>query len=186
MRKRVLNVPNVLTLMRICVVPLLALLIARGHGISACLVLILAGITDILDGWIARKYQLETAVGKLLDPVADKIFLCVAVVFLVARPELPLGPVLATLILAREFLITGLRAMMAAEGIVMPAGQTGKIKTVTQMVGLGALMLMIDPFGLPSRLIGLTSLWISVVLSYASMLEYIMAAYRELKARMQI
>ncbi len=165
--------------------PILGWLIQTDRGIPACLVLSVAGVTDVLDGWYARTYKQETAFGKLLDPVADKILVCFAVIFLTARTESPLDPWVGVLILSREFLVTGLRAMAAAEGLVIGAGQTGKLKTFTQFIGLGALMLQMDPFGLPSVPIGHFSLALSIALSYGSMFQYIRLAYLELRSKIR-
>lgn len=185
MRVSVWNVPNALTLARIALLPLMAFLIERGFGIAACSVLVLAGLTDVADGWYARRFKQETPLGKLLDPVADKVFLCVALVYLVARTSDPLSPLLATLLLAREFLVTGLRAMAAAEGLVIGAGGAGKLKTFAQFLGLGFVMVQINPWGIPSNFIGNVCLWISVILSYISMLQYMYLAFLELKSKMR-
>jgi CDP-diacylglycerol--glycerol-3-phosphate 3-phosphatidyltransferase len=185
MPRRLITLPNCLTVFRIAVLPLLAIAIAMNEGVWACIILVIAGLSDIADGWIARKYQQETAVGKLLDPVADKVLLCVAVIFLVARNDAHhLSPTLGTLLLAREFLVTGLRALAATEGMVIAAGQTGKLKTFTQFIGLGCIMVGGHPGHFPAHTVGVFSLWISVVLSYGSMVEYIRAAYRELKSKL--
>ena len=184
MAGRLVNLPNVLTTSRIVVLPLMAWLIAAGHGSLACGVLVLAGLTDVFDGWAARHYKQETAIGKLLDPVADKVLLCVAVLFILAREDRSLSPTLATLLLTREFLVTGLRAMAATEGLVISAGSTGKLKAVGQYIGLGALMIGPNEYGFPALQIGLWTLWFSVVLSYVSMYEYIRTAYRELKSKL--
>jgi len=184
MARRLVNLPNALSMARIVVMPLLAIFIEKQMGLAALSVLIAAGITDWLDGWLARKMKLETAFGKLLDPVADKIFLCVAVIYLMHHPEAKLGPGLATLLLAREFLVTGLRAMAASEGLVIAAGQTGKIKTVAQFIGLGALMVTQELAVVQAFWVGHICLWLSVVLSYISMFEYIYKVYVGLKDKL--
>ena len=184
MRNKLVNLPNILTVFRIAVLPLLAVLLQKDMGLWACVVLTVAGVSDILDGWIARQYKMETAFGKLLDPVADKLLLCVAVIYLMVAQHAVLSPMLATLILAREFLVTGLRAMAAAEGLVIGAGTTGKFKTLSQMVGLGALMISGFPLGLPADLIGISLLWVAVILSYWSMWQYSRAAYLALKDKL--
>jgi CDP-diacylglycerol--glycerol-3-phosphate 3-phosphatidyltransferase len=183
MAGRLVNLPNILSLARIVVMPLLAIFIYKGMGWEALGVLLVAAATDWADGWLARRMKQETAFGKLLDPVADKIFLCVAVIFLLERPEKTIGPTLACLLLTREFLVTGLRAMAASEGLVIAAGQTGKLKTVGQFFGLGALMIQGEITLFDARLVGLVALWISVVLSYLSMIQYIMNVYRGLKSK---
>jgi CDP-diacylglycerol--glycerol-3-phosphate 3-phosphatidyltransferase len=184
MAKRLVNLPNVLSLARIVVMPLLAIFIERRMGWWALGILVAAGLTDLLDGWLARRMKQETAMGKLLDPIADKIFLCVAVIYLMNDPVTGLVPGLATLLLAREFLVTGLRAMAAAEGLVIGAGQTGKMKTMIQGIGLGFLMVVRDATFLDAKIIGLIALWISVALSYLSMVDYIYKVYLGLKDKL--
>lgn len=178
--KRVVNLPNGLTLFRIAVLPLLAVLIVRDERWWALVVMVIAGVTDILDGWAARKYREESSFGKLMDPVADKILVCVAIVFLAARYAEPIDPWLGTLLLAREFLITGLRAVAASSGLVLPAGRMGKWKAAIQMVGLGAMIIGEQFPGLPARPIGLVLLWFSVLLSYWSMVSYLKLVYQKL------
>jgi CDP-diacylglycerol--glycerol-3-phosphate 3-phosphatidyltransferase len=189
MAARVLNLPNALTTLRVLLLPLMAAFVAKGWGFLAVVVWTTAAATDYFDGYFARQYKQETAFGKLMDPVADKLMLCVATVYLLAfrGPLEIISPLLATLLLAREFLVTGLRAMAAAEGLVIGAGQTGKIKTVLQFVGLGFLMISLDdlPQQKLSHQLGLVTLWASVVLSYLSMAQYIRAAYLELKNKLR-
>jgi len=159
-------------------------MIVKGIGVWAGHFLIVVGLTDILDGWLARRTKQESPVGALLDPVADKILLCVAVIFLVARNDPGLSPTLATLILVREFFVSGLRAVLASFGVVMGAGRVGKIKTFFQFCGLVGLCWAIEwkhPFFSVGALV---FLWSSVFLSYASMLKYSYIAYQELKSKM--
>ena len=181
MRKRLVTAPNIITAIRIAVVPLLGIFIARGAGLWAAGLMILAGVSDVIDGWLARKHQQESAIGALMDPVADKILLCVAAIYLVARPDQPFSPLLATLLLAREFFVSGLRAVLANVGVVMGAGKLGKYKTLFQISGIVGLFLAMD-FPIPFfDLGGKTLLWISVVLSYSSMIKYSWVAFQELK-----
>ncbi|MEO5666436.1 MAG: CDP-diacylglycerol--glycerol-3-phosphate 3-phosphatidyltransferase [Bdellovibrionota bacterium] len=194
MAGRLLTFPNGLTALRLALMPLLAILVEKGYGEWGLVVLILAGLTDLFDGYFARRLRQESDVGRLMDPVADKIFLCVAVIFLMARSPYPsilnpdpnLSPWLAVLLLAREFLVTGLRAMAASVGMIIAAGQVGKIKTVLQFVGLGCIMLggTIGEISLFSC--GEVILWASVVLSYWSMSTYSYRVYLAFKAKGQL
>lgn len=190
-RKRLVNLPNALTLSRIVVLPLLAILIVKDERWLATLVLAFAGFSDILDGWYARHYRQESALGKLMDPVADKILLCVVVVFLVARGNERMSPTLGTLLLAREFLITGLRAFAASAGLVFGAGRMGKTKAFFQMIGMGSLIVgntwkPIESLGIiPGYEMGLVLLWISVGLSYWSMVRYMIMVGKELRTKIE-
>jgi CDP-diacylglycerol--glycerol-3-phosphate 3-phosphatidyltransferase len=129
-----LSLPNVLTVFRILLVPVLvaALLSEAGSGdLLAAAVFAIASVTDALDGWIARRNRSESTFGKLMDPLADKLLVVAALVSLVALDRL--SAVVAMVIIAREFAVTGLRQLAMEEGHVIPASLWGKLKTVTQI-----------------------------------------------------
>lgn len=137
--------PNALTLFRIAVVPLVVLLLmfeSRSNCFWAALLFSLAAITDWLDGFLARRWQIVTNLGKFLDPLADKLVVMAAMILLIPLGRLPAWAVF--LILAREMLITGLRTIAVDEGIVIAASRLGKYKTILQMVSLIALLLHYD------------------------------------------
>lgn len=176
--------------------PLLAIFIELHMSWAAFAVLVVAGITDYLDGHFARSMRQETTLGKLMDPVADKIFLCVTVIFLMSRfnhpdildPDPTLSPWLAALLLAREFLVTGLRALAASVGVVIAANWVGKWKMMLQFIGLGFITLgghaddFLPAFSRhPAYDIGFLALWTSVALSYWSMVSYSYRVYLEFK-----
>jgi CDP-diacylglycerol--glycerol-3-phosphate 3-phosphatidyltransferase len=128
------SLPNVLTVFRILLVPVLvaALLSEAGSGdLLAAAVFAIASVTDALDGWIARRNRSESTFGKLMDPLADKLLVVAALVSLVALNRL--SAVVAMVIIAREFAVTGLRQLAMEEGHVIPASLWGKLKTVTQI-----------------------------------------------------
>jgi CDP-diacylglycerol--glycerol-3-phosphate 3-phosphatidyltransferase len=174
------NLPNALTLLRIAILPFFAVTILHNmHAISFAFVVI-AGITDYLDGYLARSQKQESNFGKLMDPVADKLVLCVSLIFLTANPFFDFSPWLASLLLAREFLITGIRALIAAHGFIMGAQMMGKLKATFQFLGLGLLFLgpMINNSSTEwIYTLGLVLLWLSAVLSYVSLLIYSKKAY---------
>lgn len=166
-----MNLPNKLTLLRIIAIPVFIVVLMMGHRYTATIIFIAAALTDMLDGHIARKYDLVTNFGKLMDPLADKLLVMAALVCLV-----DLGNVagwMVIVILAREFAVTGLRQIAAAEGIVIAAGATGKIKTITQMIAIPLLLL--DNW--PGKYIGVPLdeifLWIAVAMTIISGIEYI-------------
>jgi len=136
------NAPNGVTLARIGMIPVILLFTyyeSRINSFIAALLYALTSATDFLDGWLARRMGLVTVIGKLLDPLADKLVVISALVMLVH-----LGRVAAwvvVLIMAREFIITGLRTIAATEGIVIPASQEGKYKTGLQLAGICFLLL---------------------------------------------
>lgn len=166
-----MNLPNKLTLLRIIAIPVFIVVLMMGYGYAATVIFSAAALTDMLDGKIARKYDLVTNFGKLMDPLADKLLVMSALVCLVELGSVPGWMVIV--ILAREFAVTGLRQVAASEGIVIAAGTTGKIKTITQMIAIPLLLL--DNW--PCRYIGVPLdqifLWIAVAMTIISGVEYI-------------
>lgn len=167
------NLPNHLTIARVCAIPLFIVLLMMGFRVAATIVFLLAAFTDMLDGKIARKYNLVTNFGKLMDPLADKLLTMSAFVCMVGLGDIPAWMVIV--ILGREFIITGMRQVAAAEGIVIAAGWSGKIKTVCQMVAIPLLMLnnwpcSMLPFYCPLDQI---ALWAALVMTIWSGAEYI-------------
>ena len=136
-----LNIPNALTLLRILLVPVLvvALLDATPEAQwVAAAVFALAAFTDGLDGYLARSRRSETTFGKVMDPIADKLLIAAALISLVSIERL--APWVAMVIIAREFAVSGLRIAAGAQGVVIPASRLGKLKTVTQIVAILALI----------------------------------------------
>ena len=166
-----MNLPNKLTLIRIIAIPIFIVILLLGHRFMATILFVAAALTDMLDGHIARKYNLVTNFGKLMDPLADKLLVMSALVCLVQ-----LGNVegwMVIVILAREFAVTGLRQVAASEGTVIAAGTTGKIKTILQMIAIPLLLLDNWPgyyIGVPLDQI---ILWAAVVMTIVSGAEYI-------------
>lgn len=168
-----MNLPNKLTILRVCMIPFFVIFmectIFKGvDKYIAAAIFIAASITDTLDGKIARKYGLVTNFGKFMDPLADKLLVCSALICLMAQERLPVWAVL--IIIAREFIISGFRLVASDNGIVIAASYWGKIKTICQMVmiivliaDLGAGMVMAEQI-----LIGL-----SVALTVISLADYL-------------
>lgn len=169
-----MNLPNKLTILRILLIPLFIILLLRGYYYSSAVIFIAAAATDALDGHLARKYNLITNFGKIMDPLADKLLVTSALICLVELGDVPGWMVIV--ILAREFAITGLRAVAAGDGIVIAAGKSGKIKTVLQMTALAVLLLKNWPFSLFTELpIGSFILWAAVIMTIYSGAEYIIS-----------
>ena len=144
-----LNVPNVLTVLRILLVPVLvvALTVETPNGDTiAAVVFAVAAITDGLDGYIARSRKSITTFGKVMDPIADKMLITAALIALVSLDRLAAW--VATVIIAREFAVSSLRVAAAAEGAIIPASILGKIKTVIQIVAVMALIAADNPHAL--------------------------------------
>ncbi len=166
-----MNLPNKLTLGRILCVPLFIVLYLKDYYVAATVVFCLAAATDALDGYLARKYHLVTNFGKIMDPLADKVLVIAAFVCMVQEQVVPGWVVI--LILTREFAIAGLRTVAAAEGKVIAAGVTGKIKTILQMIAIPLLLLQNWPFALIGVPADQIFLWASVVMTVVSGVEYI-------------
>lgn len=163
------NLPNTITMLRGLAVPVLLLLpFFPGPGPSRLIAwgFILAATTDVVDGWLARWGQQVTRVGKLLDPLVDKLLVTTSLVVLVAVDRIPgWGVPLVVVILGRELIVTGLRGIASADGHVMPARRSGKLKTLVQNFAIGALLFPDPTLGLPAHAIGLTLLAAATLLT---------------------
>ena len=166
-----MNLPNKLTTLRMILVPVFIVLYLLGQNIPALIVFIIASFTDYLDGHLARKNNLVTDFGKIMDPLADKLLVTSALVCMVQTGLVPAWMVI--IILAREFAITGLRSVAASKGIVIAAAWSGKVKTVTQMIAIIFLLLNNWPFSLIGFPFATIMLWIAVIMTIYSGAEYI-------------
>ena len=166
-----MNLPNILSLSRILLVPVLvAVLLTKfeGREFVGLGVFLLASLTDFLDGYLARRQRQVTRLGKLLDPAADKILTSAAFISLV---ELDLAPAwMVAIIVAREFAVSTLRSVVAAEHVVVAATLSGKLKTISQIVAISALIVQ-HQLGEFSRLAPLL-LWVALIFSVYSGIEY--------------
>ncbi|MPN55865.1 CDP-diacylglycerol--glycerol-3-phosphate 3-phosphatidyltransferase [bioreactor metagenome] len=149
---------------------------AKGHtifpyqDIVAAVIFILAATTDGLDGYIARKRGQVTTLGKFMDPLADKLLVSAALISLVELGDVPAW--IAWVILGREFAVTGLRAIASADGVVIAASKLGKIKTVTQVIAISAILLKDWPFSLIHIPIGQPFLYIALFFTVLSGVDY--------------
>lgn len=166
-----MNLPNKLTLLRIILIPVFIIVLMTGYYYISAAIFIVASATDALDGHIARKYNMVTNFGKIMDPLADKMLVVSALVCLVQLGDVAGWMVIV--ILAREFTITGLRTVAAAQGIVIAAGWSGKIKTVLQMIAVTALLLQNWPFSYIGFPFASIMLWAAIVMTIFSGAEYI-------------
>ena len=176
-----MNLPNKLTVARVCMVPLfmVALLInTETSRIVATILFALASLTDMLDGQIARKYNLITNFGKLMDPLADKILTSAAMVCLVQLGDLAAW--IVVIVLFREYAITGLRSVAASENIVIAAGIWGKVKTVCQMFALMLLMLKPQIVALCGVDLGLLLMYVALILTVYSGVDYVVKLNKQI------
>jgi CDP-diacylglycerol--glycerol-3-phosphate 3-phosphatidyltransferase len=178
-RERFWNAANAVTLARIGSGPLLLLLLAfpgKGSSLLFGVLFLAIALTDLLDGWLARNWDMVTRIGKLMDPLADKLLVMTAMIVLVALGRVPLWAVpLVVVVLAREIAVTGLRAMASAEGVVLGASSLGKWKTGFQIAATTALLIHY-PLVLPMHELGLSLLVLATGLTLWSGYDYF-AAY---------
>ncbi|MCS6798451.1 MAG: CDP-diacylglycerol--glycerol-3-phosphate 3-phosphatidyltransferase [Myxococcota bacterium] len=185
LRRDIVNLPNLLTLARVALVPVVLVLLDQGSRQSnlwAAVVYVLCTVTDALDGWLARRRGLVSVLGKFLDPLADKLLVTSVLVWLVHMERIDgIAVVAVIVILARELSMTALRTIAMSEGVVIAAGEGGKAKTALQMVAILLLILHHDYEldWIVARLrtdlheAGLALLWLSVVLALTSAGEYV-------------
>jgi CDP-diacylglycerol---glycerol-3-phosphate 3-phosphatidyltransferase len=179
-----INLPTKITLLRILLVPfLLAFLIApsRVNALMAALIFAGAALTDWLDGHLARSTQQVTTLGKLLDPIADKILLAAGLIPLVGLGRVPAW--MAAIMLIREFAVSGLREIAAAEQVIIPASPMAKAKTVLQIAAILFLILNYESWPLSFSTVGMGLLTLSFVFSLISGVEYYLKCRRGLQYR---
>ena len=167
-----MNLPNKLTMFRVILIPFFVVFllvdITPVDKWIALAVFIIASLTDMLDGKIARKYNLVTNFGKFMDPLADKLLVCSALVCLVAVDRIPAWMVIV--IIAREFIISGFRLVASDNGVVIAASYWGKFKTVSQMA---MIIVLIADFGGVFDMIGMVLIWVSLILTVVSLIDYV-------------
>ena len=163
-----MNLPNKLTIVRVCLIPFFVAALLFDHGnnytmrIVANVLFIIASLTDLFDGKIARKYNMVTNFGKFMDPLADKLLVCSALIWVVI------------VIISREFIISGFRLVAADNGVVIAASYWGKFKTTFQMI---AVILLI--FDIPAlRMVANITVVIAVALTIISLVDYVAKNYR--------
>ncbi len=170
-----MNLPNKLTLSRILLIPFfMGFLFLRKHypvysEILAVTTFIIAAITDGLDGYLARKHNIITKFGKILDPLADKLLISAALISFVAMKEISAWA--AIIIIGRELAVTGLRVVAASEGIIISANKWGKIKTALQIAAIIALIIDPEIIKLPWYFANIV-LWIAVIITLYSGIIY--------------
>jgi CDP-diacylglycerol--glycerol-3-phosphate 3-phosphatidyltransferase len=180
---KIFNVPNLLSLSRILSVPVFIILMLNPSPVRALvagIVFSLASATDWLDGYLARKWGQVTKIGKLLDPIADKILIVSALVVLVELRSDVVHAWIAIVIIGREFAVTGLRAIASSEGVIIPAESVGKYKVGAQIAAV--LFLLLDYYLDMAWMIdlGRIALWIAMVLAVYSAVQYFMKYWSQL------
>lgn len=181
-----INLPNVLTLVRILLIPVFVMLLidpTPNRALAAAIVFVVAAVTDLLDGYVARKTGQITKLGRLLDPIADKLLVLSALILLVQVDRV--SALVAILIIAREVAVTGLRAIAASEGLIMSAEVTGKYKMALQVIAIVLLVLegtVVEVIG-NLHLAGIVTLYLSLILGYVSGAQYVWSFWRQVGAK---
>lgn len=174
-----MNLPNKLTMFRVILIPFFVVFMLVPFSGVACegiykwialAIFVVASLTDLLDGKIARKYNLITNFGKFADPLADKLLVCAALICLIELNRIPAWIVI--IIVAREFIISGLRLVASDNGIVIAASMWGKYKTTFQMIMV--ILMIVDFKFVPFPIITMIVMWIAVILTIVSLADYIM------------
>lgn len=168
-----MNLPNKLTTLRVIMIPFFVFFLLWQNGenrtfrMIALALFIIASLTDLLDGKIARKYNLVTNFGKFMDPLADKLLVCSALICLIELNALPAWMVI--IIISREFIISGFRLIASDNGVVIAASYWGKFKTTFQMVSVVLLIMDIPALAFVTTI----CVWIALVLTIVSLVDYI-------------
>ena len=168
-----MNLPNKLTTLRVIMIPFFVFFLLWQNGenytfrMIALALFIIASLTDLLDGKIARKYNLVTNFGKFMDPLADKLLVCSALICLIELNALPAWMVI--IIISREFIMSGFRLIASDNGVVIAASYWGKFKTTFQMVSVVLLILDIPALAFVTTI----CVWIALVLTIVSLVDYI-------------
>lgn len=170
---KTMNLPNKLTILRVILIPFFVAFLMDAFGVPgtkwiALAIFIIASLTDMLDGKIARKYNLVTNFGKFMDPLADKLLVCSALIAFVDMDMVPTWIVM--IIIAREFIISGFRLVASDNGIVIAAGIWGKLKTVCQMI---MIIVLIADLGGVFTVLGQILIWLSLILTIVSLVDYL-------------
>ncbi|HCT91858.1 MAG TPA: CDP-diacylglycerol--glycerol-3-phosphate 3-phosphatidyltransferase [Lachnospiraceae bacterium] len=168
-----MNTPNKLTMLRMILIPFFLAFLMGGFPVEggkwiALAIFVVASLTDTLDGYLARRDNLVTNFGKFMDPLADKLLVCSALIAFVDMKVIPTWIVM--IIIAREFIISGFRLVASDNGIVIAAGIWGKCKTVCQMV---MIIVLIADLGGIFDMIGQVLIWLSLVLTVISLVDYL-------------
>ena len=184
-RKGFWNLPNSITVARCLMVPVMVAMLWSRPGVLwsmlACVVFVVAMLSDILDGYLARKWGLQSVMGAFLDPLADKLMVVTVLIMLI-----PLGWVPAWMVVvleSRELAIGGLRQIAVSEGMVIPAGSLGKFKTAYQSTAIGFLLWHYPTFGFDTHSVGVLLLGVSILFSLASAAEYFYGFWRHAQGR---
>jgi CDP-diacylglycerol--glycerol-3-phosphate 3-phosphatidyltransferase len=177
--RKVVNLPNAITMLRVTVIPALFLLLLSPDpelSLFIAILFILAALTDLLDGYVARRYGITTKIGKLLDPMADKIIVSAAMILLIPIGRIPAW--IVAIMIIRDLVVDGIRSIASVSGRVIGASQLAKKKTLCQIVAVSALIIHYPLWGIDAHGVGMVILYLALALSIVSAADYIQKFYR--------
>jgi CDP-diacylglycerol--glycerol-3-phosphate 3-phosphatidyltransferase len=180
-KKRVLNLPNAITLLRIGIIPVLFFLLESPGPDGSLLIagiFVMASLTDLLDGYVARRYQIVTTMGKFLDPIADKLVVNTAMILMIPIGRIPAW--IVAIIIIRDFTVDGIRTIASSEGVIIGSSRLAKQKTLCQVVAVTALMIHYPFLGADSHLVGIAILYVALLLTLYSGLDYLVKFFNEI------
>jgi len=182
-KRKIINLPNCITMLRISFIPVLfLLLLSPGQTMSLVLAFLFIAVsfTDLLDGYVARKYKIVTTMGKFLDPIADKLVINTAMILMIPIGRIPAWVV--AIIIIRDFAVDGIRNIDSSAGHIMQASWLGKQKTLCQVFAVSALIIHYPFLGADAHVVGTSILFLALVLSIYSGLDYLVKFYRHILA----
>ncbi len=179
-RKAFWNLPNAITVFRVAMVPVVGFALwtrpTFGWAVASCVLFVVAMLSDILDGYLARLWDVQSVAGAFLDPLADKLMMLTALVMMIPLGWVPAWAVV--LMESRELAISGLRMVAMSEGMVIAAGSLGKFKTSYQSTAVGFLLWHYPSIGIDAYSVGILLFYVSLFFSLASAIEYFWGFYQ--------
>ncbi len=175
----IINLPNAVTILRIFIIPVLFFLLFdpdRIWSLIIAVLFIMAALTDLLDGYLARRYHIVTNIGKFLDPIADKIIVNTAMILMIPIGRIPAW--IVAIIIIRDFIIDGIRTIATSEGLIIAASKLGKRKTLCQIFALSALIIHYPFLGASAHVVGMVVLYVALWLTIHSGIDYMLTFYR--------
>ena len=182
----IINLPNAITMLRVGIIPVLFFLLFNPDRIWSfvmALLFIMAALTDLLDGYVARKYKIVTNIGKLLDPIVDKLIVNTAMILMIPIGRIPAW--IVSIIIIRDFIVDGIRTIATSEGMIIDASKLGKRKTLCQIFAVSALMIHYPFIGANAHMVGMVILFIALWLTIHSGVDYLLKFYRHVNNRLE-
>jgi CDP-diacylglycerol--glycerol-3-phosphate 3-phosphatidyltransferase len=172
-KREIINLPNTITLVRLGILPVLFFLLLspdQTWSLVIAVLFIIISFTDLLDGYVARRYQIVTTMGKFLDPIADKLVINTAMVLMIPIGRIPAWVV--AIIIIRDFFVDGIRTIATSEGVVIQASWLGKQKTLCQVFAVSALMIHYPFLGADAHAVGTVLLFLALIMTIYSGMDY--------------